>query len=186
MTAAMPERFIPNPLYPAQNTARISSAERSYNMKKLFAIILAAALMLTLTGCLGRTGTSSTPTESPDAKEASAYEKSFDGLKKYLTDHALVSSDAESEVYYDILGADNGVRYILSNTAFIELYDFSSADNDTASAVLADVADDGKLTSVAGLDEMAGVVSGSGKFLALYKAKNSYDYAKITDELGEW
>ena len=162
-----------------------SPAERRNIMKKIIAFILIAVMALSLTGCYGLTG-SSAQEETYDPKEASAYEQSFDGLKQYLIEHSLVSKNNASEVYYDILGADDGVRYILSNTAFIELYDFSKADNETAKTVLADVADDGKLTAIDGLDELSGVISNSGKYLALYKEKDSGKCSDITAELAEW
>ena len=156
-------------------------------MKKLFAVILIAAMMLSLTGCLGLGST--TATEDPDATEpleASAYEQSFKGMVQYLSDHKFVSADGKTEVYYDLLGADDGVRYTLSGTAFIEFYDFTKADNETAKAVLADMKDDGKFYAVEGLTELTAVFSKNGKYVAVYNEKNSYDYDKITAEMENW
>ena len=74
----------------------------------------------------------------------------------------------------------------MSGTAFIEFYDFSKADSSTAKEVIADIKDDGKFTVIEGYNELTGVFSKSGKFLAVYNEKNGYDYAKITDELENW
>ena len=97
------------------------------------------------------------------------------------------TDDPRTPVYYDLLGADYGIRYALTATAFVELYDFSTADNATAKAILADIKDDGKFTMVDGLDELTGVISKSGKYVIVYNEKNSYDdYAKITAVLENW
>lgn len=174
-------------------------------MKKLLAILMIGLLMLSLTGCFAAPAE---PTEAPtEPLGQEAYEQNFKGLQQYLMDRSLIpsaslsdpatpdstaettastTSDSRTEVYYGILGADDGVRYTLQSTAFIELYDFTNADNDTAKAVLADIKDDGKFYVIEGYDEMTGVISKSGKYVAVYNAKNGYDYAKITDELENW
>ena len=157
-------------------------------MKKIIAVLLIGLLMLSLTGCFGM-GQTTTATEDPDATEplaASAYEKSFKGLKQFMIDHKLVTAGSETEVYYDLIGADDGARFVLSGNAFIEFYDFSKADSSEAKATLADMKDDGKFIAVEGLDELTAVISKSGKYAAVYNAKNSYDYAKVTDELENW
>ena len=175
-------------------------------MKKLFALVLIAVLMLSLTGCFGKSGSSSTePTTPPPA--LSTYTKDFFGLQQYLVDYGYVASvdlskynpasndepaaDATSgnrtAVYYDLLGADNGIRFVVGGTVFIEIYDFSSADNDTAKKVLADLKANGKVTVAEGLDELTGVISKSGKYVILYNAKNAYDgYSEITKVLENW
>jgi hypothetical protein len=171
-------------------------------MKKFLALALIVMMMLTLTGCFGIGSTASTePTVDPEQAPAlSTYTKDFAGLQQYLIDRALLpyadlsaatpdSSDASAKrtaVYYDIIGADNGVRYNLGGTVFIELYDFSNAKNDTAKSVLADIKDDGAFYPIENYDKLTGVISASGKYVAVYNTKNQYDYAKITDELANW
>ena len=173
-------------------------------MKKIFAIVLAAVMMFSLTGCFGMGGTTTTSNEpATEAPALSSYSKDFTGLQQYLIDHAFISyaklpstadeattateaSSSRSVVYYELLGADDGARYLLSGNAFIEFYDFTNADNDTAKSVLSDIKEDGKLTLIEGFDELTGVLSKSGKYLALYNTKNGYDYDKITAELENW
>lgn len=181
-------------------------------MKKIVTVLLIAVLMLSLTGCFG-TGSNTATEAGTEPLSADAYVKDFRGLQQYLIDHSLVpsvklateatsdsattaattattateSSDPRTPLYYDLLGADNGIRYNLSTTAFIEIYDFSSANNDTAKAILADIADDGKFTVIEDLDELTGVISKSGKFVIAYNASNSYDgYEEITKVLENW
>ena len=160
-------------------------------MKKLVAILMIVLLMLSLTGCFG-TGSSTGSTSDEATAEPTeplgqeAYEQSFKGLQQYLIDRQYFTESGKTEVYSDIIGAADGARYSLSTTAFIELYDFSDASNDTAQAVLADIKDDGKFYAIEGYDELTGVISKSGKYAAVYNAKNKYDYAKITDELENW
>ena len=165
-------------------------------MKKLLAILMIVLLMLSLTGCfgIGTTTTASTSSATSDEPTAEpteplkqeAYVQSFKGLQQYLIDRELISKDQKSDVYYDILGAADGARYMLSNTAFIELYDFTDASSDTAKAVLADIKDDGKFYAIEGYSELTGVISKSGKYVAVYNDKNGYEYNKITDELDKW
>ena len=156
-------------------------------MKKIIAVLLIIGLALSLTGCFGFGSTTSTEDTSTPL-EISEYDKSFDGMLRYLTDYKFIPSDSASRstVYYDMFGADNGVRCVLSGKAFIEFYDFSKADSATADEVMADMKDDGKFYAVEGLSELTAVFSKSGRFAAVYDEKNSYDYAKITDELENW
>ena len=156
-------------------------------MKKLIALLLIGLMTLALTGCFGTGQTAAT--EDPDATEpleASAYEQSFAGFKQYMIDHKYVAASSESELYYDLLGADNGARFLLSGNAFVELYDFTKADNSTAKAYLADMKDDGKFIAVEGLDELTAAFSKSGKYVMVYNAKNNYDYTTIVAELENW
>ena len=108
-------------------------------MKKIIALVTALILVLSLAACGGNTG-SSTADESAKA-DVSTYTKDFEGLQKYIADRNQNGTTAE--IYYDILGADNGVRYVLNGNAYVEIYDFSKADNATAKAILEDVKDDG-------------------------------------------
>ena len=160
-------------------------------MKKLLAILMIGLLMFSLTGCFGMGSTASTAPTGPTEEATEplgqeAYTQDFKGLQQYLIDRQLIAESGKTEVYYDILGADNGARYALSNTAFIELYDYTKASNDTARAILADIKDDGKFYAIEGYDELTGVISKSGKYVAVYNTKNGYEYEKITGELENW
>ena len=174
-------------------------------MKKCFAILLIAALMFTLTGCFGKKSAESTEAATaPPALET--YAKDYFGLQQYLMDRSLIpsvdlkkynpatpnepaSDDVEGDrtaVYYTLLGADRGIRYTLGPNVFIEIYDFTNADNQTAADVLAKIKKDGTITVVEGQDELTGKISKSGKFVILYNAKAEADYDKITAALENW
>lgn len=157
-------------------------------MKRLIAILAAAVMVLSLTACFGTTTTENgaTADEASADVDVAKYDKDFDGLQKYL---AAASSDVKNatkaEIYYDILGADDGVRYVLNGNAFIELYDFSGKQNDAAKAILADIQDDGKFRSVEDAPELTAVITKSGKYVIAYDASRNYDYEKniITDKV---
>lgn len=174
-------------------------------MKKVLAILMIAVLAISLTGCFGKSSSSSTePTTAP--KELSYYTgNGFFGLQQYLVDHGFVTdvdlskydpastnepadtTGARSAVYYDLVGANNGVRLYLAGGAFVELYDFSNPDNDTAKQFLADIKkNDGKITVEGNPDEVTCVISASGKIVMLYNPKKSYEYDKIIEALKNW
>ena len=165
-------------------------------MKKVLAILLAAAMMLALTGCFGGTTNAiqnATSDEEAKAVKADDFTKDFDGLQDYLlTKGYIYSADGngtslKTEVYYDVIGANDGVRYyFVDGKTFIEIYDFSGEQNETAKKVLADIEDDGKFKSIEAGDTLTGVISKSGKYVIVYNASNNYDYEKITDELENW
>ena len=108
---------------------------------------------------------------------------------------------------YEIVGADNGVRYTLSSVAFVEIYDFGSTfgsaatadsatpdaaakDTDpeklaTAQAILADIKDDGKFRPIEEGTEMTAVITASGRYVIAWDATRSYKYDEsvATEEL---
>lgn len=159
-------------------------------MKKIIAVVMIAALMLSLTGCLGMPQQSEATEAPTDAPALKTYEKSFKGLQQYLIDRGLIpkksTEDQADTLFYDLLGADYGERYILNGDAFIELYDFTNAKNDTAKSVLKDIKDDGKFQVIKDFDDLDAVISKSGKYVAVYNSRKSYDYDAITKELQNW
>lgn len=154
-------------------------------MKKLIALIAALAMVLSLTACFGSsTGGVSTADE---VKPLSSYSKDFDGLKQYLydfngmkryEDEKSGTNTAVTDIFYDIIGAVDGTRYVINSNAYVEIYDFTGADSDTAKAILADIKDDGKFTPVEGGTEMTAVITDSGNYVLAWDATRSYDYAK--------
>lgn len=169
-------------------------------MKKLLAVLFIGVILVSLTGCFGMGQTAqSTADQVAVIKDASEYQQNFDGLQEYLCDRLLISkkdssgNDLTSPLFYDTMGADAGIRYTLSNTAFVELYDYTSfvestADqkDPTAERILNDIKDDGVFTLYDGTAQLTGVISKSGKYVIVYNAANAYDYEKITDELKNW
>lgn len=142
-------------------------------MKKLLAMIAALAMLLSLTACFGSTSGTATADEA-QAADVSTYQKDFAGLQKYVTDRN--SGAASADIFYDIIGADDGVRYVLNGNAYVEIYDFSSADSDIAKAILADIKDDGKFKPVEDGTEMTAVITDSGSYVLAWDATRSYDY----------
>lgn len=151
-------------------------------MKKIIALVTALIMVLSLSACFGSTSGTSTADEA-NAADVSAYDKTFEGLQKYITDRN--GSASKSEIYYEIVGAKDGVRYVLNNNAYVEIYDFTDADSDTAKAILADIRDDGTFQPVPDGTGMTAVITDSGSYVLAWDATRSYDYANkvATDEL---
>ena len=155
-------------------------------MKKIIAITAALIITaLSLTGCFGLGSNNSSGSSTADqanAADVSSYSKDFEGLQKYVTDR---NSAEKQEIYYDIVGAKDGVRYIFNKNAYVEIYDYSSADNETAKKIIEDIKDDGTFRPMEDGTKMTGIVTDSGKYVLAWDASRSYDYAgKVaTDEL---
>lgn len=165
-------------------------------MKKIIAIITALVLVLSLTACMGG-GAQTSGSSSDQAKPVSEYTKDFDGLKKYIADRNTGGSEAD--VFYTVLGADNGKRYILNGNAYVEIYDFSStkggATADQAAENQAQKAkdaedffsriEDGKIRLFENSTLMTAVITNSGKYVLLWDETRGYDYSGsvATDEL---
>lgn len=154
------------------------------------------ALVLSLSACFmpGANNNSST-SDQANAADVSTYDKDFDGLVKYITDRG--SGYEKQEIYYDLIGADNGARVVLNKNAFVEIYDFSSyekggATSDSAAAakaqsVLDDIREDDKFKPVQDGVELTAVITDSGKYVLAWDATRSFDYTGkvVTDELKE-
>ena len=154
-------------------------------MKKIFAILLIIAIAVSLTACMGTTsGTSATtPTEKVKVEDCDIknYERNFSGMLSYLYDLELITGD-KTETQADVVGAKKGVRYNVDKTNFVEFYAVDTdATPDEAEKMFDSIADGGKYNPL-GLQDMKGVVSGSGKYVMLYKADSSFDYSKIEKE----
>ena len=160
-------------------------------MKRIFSILLIivfAALMLTACGAdplynKGEATADEAATEAEVVVDIEDYTKDFKGLQKYLQDLELIPKDStkKNDLFADILGAERGVRYTLNNSAFIEFYSYGEKHNEIAQKVLEQVESEGTF-EIAGLDPLTGVISDSGKYLAVYNAKIKYDYDKIINE----
>ena len=168
-------------------------------MKKIIALITALVMVLSLTACMGG-GTQTTGASSDQAGPVSSYSKDFSGLKKYIADRNTGGSEAD--LYYTILGADNGKRYILNGNAYVEIYDFSSfksgstpdqATSDQAQARKAaedffGMIKDGKVKLLENAPDMTVVITNSGKYVLMWDETRGYDYAGsvATDELKKY
>ena len=153
-------------------------------MKKIFAVLLIIAIAFSLTACMGTTSstgsTSATEVKVEDV-DIKNYDKTFDGMQKYLKDLKLITGD-KTETQADIVGAKKGVRYNVDKTNFVEFYAVDiTATPDEAQKMFDSIADGGTYDPL-GLQGLKGVVSGSGKYVMLYKADSSFDYSKIEKE----
>ena len=162
-------------------------------MKKIIALLIALMMVFSLTACMGG-GTQSSGASSDQAKPMKDYATDFDGLKKYIEDYNTGGSEAD--IYYSIIGADNGKRYILNGNAFVEIYDFSTyagasatPDQATADQAAKDSekytnaknffakVKDGKVRLLENSSELTVFVTKSGKYVLLYDETRGYDYA---------
>lgn len=155
-------------------------------MKKIIALIAVLALALSLTGCFGSNQTSGSTSDEATLEDIADYNKDYKGLLKYVADSN--SGCVVQELYFDILGADNGARIIFNNNPYVEIYDFSSVVDDTATAdsadperakaILEDIKDDGKFKPMKDGIDMTAVITDSGKYVIAWDASRGFDYEK--------
>ena len=157
-------------------------------MKKIIALLAAVALVLSLSACfMPNANNSESTSDQAKAADITSYDKDFDGLVKYITDSS--SNYEKMDIYYDLLGADNGVRIVLNKNAFVEVYDFSGASANTAKAqeILNAVRENGKFKPIEDGAELTAAITDSGKYVLAWDASRSFDYTGkvVTDELKE-
>lgn len=166
-------------------------------MKKIIALIAVLALVLSLTACFGNTQNAGSTADEANAKDVSAYDKDFKDLVKYIADSN--NGSVVQEIYYDIIGADHGTRIIFNNNPYVEIYDFSSVVDDTATAdsadparakeVYEDIKDDGKFKPMEDGIEMDARITDSGKYVIAWDASRGFDYEKkvaTEDVIANW
>ena len=158
-------------------------------MKKIIALIAAVALVLSLSACFmpNANSNSESTSDQANAADVSTYDKNFDGLVKYITDRG--SGYEKMDIYYDLLGADNGARVVLNKNAFVEVYDFSGASANTTKAqdILNAIRENGKFKPIDDGAELNAVITSSGKYVIAWDQTRSFDYTGkiVTDELKE-
>ncbi|HBE14895.1 MAG TPA: hypothetical protein DCY72_01410 [Ruminococcaceae bacterium] len=157
-------------------------------MKKIIALLAAVALVLSLSACfMPNANNSESTSDQAKAADITSYDKDFNGLVKYITDSS--SNYEKMDIYYDLLGADNGVRIVLNKNAFVEVYDFSGASANTAKAqeILNAVRENGKFKPIEDGAELTAAITDSGKYVLAWDASRSFDYTGkvVTDELKE-
>lgn len=165
-------------------------------MKKILALIAVTALVLSLSACFMPSSSSDSSTDDQaNAADVSSYDKDFDGLVQYIKDRN--SGCEEQEIYYDLLGAEKGVRLVLNKNAYVEIYDFSgvveknatsdSADAEKAQDIINQVRENDKFRAFEDGIDLTAAITESGRYIIAWDATRSYDYDKkvSTDELKE-
>ncbi len=160
-------------------------------MKRLIAILLSVMLIATLCACsMGTDGTKlsgdSSATDATEAPEVdiNKFSKDFDGMVKYLQELKLISSkDADKTVTNaELIGAKQGARFKCDATNFVEFYEFDTKATPDEAQKVFDAFEKDEVYKVLGIEDVKGVVSGSGKFVMLYPATSTYDYSEIEAE----
>lgn len=154
-------------------------------MKKIIALIAAIAMVMSLTACFGMGNNNGATVDQAKAEDVGTYDKDFAGLQKYITDRN--NNSTKAEIYYDIVGAQNGIRIIFNGNAYVEIYDYTNADNDTAKNIISAVKENGKFIPMENGIEMTASITKSGNYVLAWDATRSYDYPKnvATEELIE-
>ena len=148
------------------------------NIKKLMALVLAAALCVSLAACAvpqtsaDKLETSST-TEDGEAvtedKDPADYETDIQGLCKFFEESGLTAGE-KVQMSYDVIGAVNGYKYAYSyndSSVQVELYEFPTENiPETAQAVIDSVREAGSFEI---LDStVPAQISEDGRFMMVY------------------
>ena len=125
------------------------------NIKKLMALVLAAALCVSLAACAvpqtsADTLETSSTTEDGEAvaedKDPADYETDIQGLCKFFEESGLTAGE-KVQMSYDVIGAVNGYKYAYSyndSSVQVELYEFPTENiPETAQAVIDSVREAG-------------------------------------------
>lgn len=160
-------------------------------MKRLVAILLTVLVLISLTACtMGTDGTQlgseTSATEATKAPQADIndYKKDFEGMQSYLKELELISSEEKNitKTQADIIGAENGVRYKIDATNFVEFYEINTEKMTDEASAMIDAFSSGNTYKVLDIEEVKGEVSTSGQFVMLYPANSTYDYSEISEE----
>ena len=157
-------------------------------MKKSLIVALAVIMAGTMTACgMGDVGGASSTATSQAASSAVVSQISADamddnlaGLEKYLAANSFISGQPV-QMQPEFIGAKSGAKYQFgfdgNNNVTVELYEYDTANlNDTAKSMISEVKSKGKY-SIMG-QEVAAVLSDSGKYLMIYKDSAAADKNK--------
>ncbi|MCF2653314.1 hypothetical protein [Anaeromassilibacillus senegalensis] len=156
------------------------------NIKKLLAVVLAAALCLSVAACGAATTsvetleTSSAVSEgetAPADKDPAGYDSDIQGMCKYFEDNHLAVGE-KVQMSYDVIGALNGYKYAYrynDSNVQLELYEFPTEDiPEAAQSVINSLRAEGSFTILD--NTVPGYLSGDGRFLMIYTdAKSEKD-----------
>ena len=148
-------------------------------IKKWCALAMALLLTVSLAACgAGDVGGESMVSSEAQAEESVASmaeadaADSLDGLCEYLKGNGMISGDP-LEMQAELIGAEKGAKYVFgyegNNNVIVELYEFKTSGlSSEAQAVVDSVKKDGTF-AIMGQTVQGAVLSGSGKYLMIYK-----------------
>lgn len=143
-------------------------------MKKLLPIILCAAIVFSVSGCVSSgtqlTSLSTDNIPSADSVKVDEYEDNLDGLEKYLKKRAFLPDMDGTEMSYDMIGAKAGHRYIFTlngSQVTAEFYEYDLENlNEEAKTTIESVKKNGNF-ELLGITTEA-TLSDNGKYLMVY------------------
>lgn len=150
-------------------------------MKKILPIILCAAIVFSVSGCVS-SGTqleklSADNVPKADSVKADDYDNNLDGLEKYLKKRAFLPDSEPTEMAYSMIGAVGGHRYMFTfnnSSVTAEFYEFDLKNlNDDAKKTIDSVKKDGEF-ELLGIKTKA-TLSDSGKYLMIYTDNSAED-----------
>lgn len=161
-------------------------------MKKSLILALAVVMAGTMAACgMGDVGGATSTAANQSAVSsavsqigAEAMDDNLAGLEKYLAANSAISGKP-TQMQANFIGAKSGVKYQFgfegNNNVIIELYEYDTANlNDEAKSVINEVKSKGKYTIMS--QEVAAVLSDSGKYLMIYKDTATADKNKAHQE----
>ena len=143
-------------------------------MKKILPIILCAAIVFSVSGCVSSgtqlTALSTDNIPKADSVKVKDYDDNLDGLEKYLKKRAFLPDMDGTEMSYGMIGAKAGHRYMFTFnnsqvTAEFDEYDLKNL-NDEAKKTIESVKKDGKFELLGMTTEAT--LSDNGKYLMVY------------------
>lgn len=154
-------------------------------MKKILPIILCAAIVFSVSGCMGGgnklEALSNENVPKADSVKTDDYKDNLDGLEKYLKKRAFLPDSEPTEMTYSLIGAIGGHRYMFSfnnSSVTAEFYEFDLNNlNDDAKRTIKSVKEKGEFEL---LDiSTKATLSDNGKYLMIY-TDNSGDETNTT------
>lgn len=143
-------------------------------MKKLLPIILCAAIVFSVSGCVSRgpqlTSLSADNVPKADSVKTDDYKDNLDGLEDYLKKRAFLPNMDGTEMSYDMIGAKAGHRYMFTfngSSVTAEFYEYDLKNlNSEAKTTIESVKKNGNFELLGMTTEAT--LSDNGKYLMVY------------------